>query len=230
MQVDPINPTLKPPGTKHLKLKCDILLSRSAFKFNLRHYSGVCACVQHFFFNAQDLEWLVTLQGALTFAGNSGMCVAAAQLAAPADAAAADAEVDAEVAEAGPTWPAGLRGRGVWAWTGAGAVATSKPGAGGAGAAGTGATSGSGAGAAGGWYNFDVEGFAPLWARDGDAVFAAKIAALSLGVAAAVRAASLAAGPYFTDVSSVGGGGGQWGWARGGVAAGAYTRPPFSST
>ena len=27
---------LKPPGTKHLKLKCDILLSTFAFKFNVR--------------------------------------------------------------------------------------------------------------------------------------------------------------------------------------------------
>jgi len=30
---------LKPPGTKRLKLNCDILLSTSAFKFNLRHYT-----------------------------------------------------------------------------------------------------------------------------------------------------------------------------------------------
>ena len=36
MQVDPIRPMLKPPGTKHLKLKCDMLLSTFAFKFNLR--------------------------------------------------------------------------------------------------------------------------------------------------------------------------------------------------
>ena len=27
---------MKPPGTKRLKLKCDILLSTSAFNFNLR--------------------------------------------------------------------------------------------------------------------------------------------------------------------------------------------------
>ena len=30
---------LKPPGSKHLKLKCDIVLSTFAFKFNLRRYS-----------------------------------------------------------------------------------------------------------------------------------------------------------------------------------------------
>jgi hypothetical protein len=39
--VDPIKPKLKPPGTKHLKLNCDILLSASAFKFNLRRYTEV---------------------------------------------------------------------------------------------------------------------------------------------------------------------------------------------
>ena len=39
MQVDAIKPKLKPPGTKRLKVNCDILLSISAFKFNLRRYS-----------------------------------------------------------------------------------------------------------------------------------------------------------------------------------------------
>jgi len=39
VQVDPVKPMLKPPGTKHLKLKCDILLSTSAFRFHLRRYS-----------------------------------------------------------------------------------------------------------------------------------------------------------------------------------------------
>ena len=38
MQVDPIKPQLKPPGTKRLKLKCDILLSTFAFRF-LRRYT-----------------------------------------------------------------------------------------------------------------------------------------------------------------------------------------------
>jgi len=37
--VDPIKPKLKPPGTKRLKLKCDILLSNSGFKFKLRRYN-----------------------------------------------------------------------------------------------------------------------------------------------------------------------------------------------
>ena len=39
MQVDPVKPKLKPPGTKHLIQNCDILLSTSAFKFNLRRYN-----------------------------------------------------------------------------------------------------------------------------------------------------------------------------------------------
>ena len=41
VQVDPMKPKLKPPGTKRLKLKCDVLLSNFAFKFNLRHYIPV---------------------------------------------------------------------------------------------------------------------------------------------------------------------------------------------
>jgi len=39
VQVDPVQPTLKPTGTKCLKLKCDALLSNFAFKFNLRRYT-----------------------------------------------------------------------------------------------------------------------------------------------------------------------------------------------
>jgi hypothetical protein len=38
VQVDPMKPKLKPPGTKRLKLNCDIPLSTSAFKLNLRRY------------------------------------------------------------------------------------------------------------------------------------------------------------------------------------------------
>ena len=39
MQVDPIRPTLKLPGTKRLKLECDEPLSNFAFNFNLRRYN-----------------------------------------------------------------------------------------------------------------------------------------------------------------------------------------------
>ena len=41
MQIDPIKPTLKPSGTKRLKLKHDALLSNFAFNFNLRRYRVV---------------------------------------------------------------------------------------------------------------------------------------------------------------------------------------------
>jgi hypothetical protein len=39
VQVDPIKPTLKAPGTKRLKLKGDDLLSSFGFKFNLCRYT-----------------------------------------------------------------------------------------------------------------------------------------------------------------------------------------------
>ena len=144
------------------------------------HASGVCACAQHFFFNAADLEWLVTAQGALTMAGNAGMCYAAGRI------AEADRESDRGDASTGrgdASTPARENG-------------------------------------AGGWYEFDVEGFAPMWSEDDDATFAAKIAALSLAVAAVVRAASLSAGPAFGD-------GGEAAWARGWVAA-AMVSVPFA--
>jgi hypothetical protein len=40
VQLAPIKPTLKAPGTKRLKLKCDVLLSTAAFNFSLRRYTG----------------------------------------------------------------------------------------------------------------------------------------------------------------------------------------------
>jgi len=39
VQADPLKPKLKPPGTNRLKLMCDIPVSHSAFKFNLRRYT-----------------------------------------------------------------------------------------------------------------------------------------------------------------------------------------------
>ena len=38
VQIDPIEPTLKAPGTKRLKLKCHDLLLNCGFKFSLRRY------------------------------------------------------------------------------------------------------------------------------------------------------------------------------------------------
>jgi len=53
VQVDPLKPKLKPPGVKHLKLICDVLLSSSAFKLNLRRYTKEYA-VRFRFPSAED--------------------------------------------------------------------------------------------------------------------------------------------------------------------------------
>jgi len=47
VQVDPSKPTLKPPGTKRLKLKHDTLLSSFAFKFNVCRYTADATLVTH---------------------------------------------------------------------------------------------------------------------------------------------------------------------------------------
>lgn len=39
--------------------------------------SAMCACTWHFFDNAPELEWLVTLQAAMTVVGNVTLCLAA---------------------------------------------------------------------------------------------------------------------------------------------------------
>ena len=41
MQVDPIKPTFKAPGSDRLELTSDILLATYALKLNLRHYNKV---------------------------------------------------------------------------------------------------------------------------------------------------------------------------------------------
>ena len=41
MQVDPIKPTLRAPGTERLKLKSEELLSNFGFRFNVRCYTVV---------------------------------------------------------------------------------------------------------------------------------------------------------------------------------------------
>jgi hypothetical protein len=42
-----MKPKLKPPGTEHLKLRCDEALSNLAFNFNLRRYSMVRAYIHY---------------------------------------------------------------------------------------------------------------------------------------------------------------------------------------
>jgi hypothetical protein len=39
--------------------------------------SAMCACTWHFFDNSESLEWLVTLQAAMTVVGNCTVCLAA---------------------------------------------------------------------------------------------------------------------------------------------------------
>jgi hypothetical protein len=39
--------------------------------------SAMCACTWHFFDNSLSLEWLVTLQAAMTVGGNVTLCIAA---------------------------------------------------------------------------------------------------------------------------------------------------------
>jgi len=49
VQVDPIKPTLKALGLRPLKVKYNDLLSKFAFKYNLRRYSlECCQCLEIF--------------------------------------------------------------------------------------------------------------------------------------------------------------------------------------
>jgi hypothetical protein len=54
VQVAPIKPTLKAPGSKHLKLEHENLLSYFPFKFNLRRYA-LATAAQH-----RYAQWMVT--------------------------------------------------------------------------------------------------------------------------------------------------------------------------
>jgi len=47
VQVEPIKHTLKAPGTKQLKLKCDEPLSNFAFGLNLRRYTVARRVLRH---------------------------------------------------------------------------------------------------------------------------------------------------------------------------------------
>jgi len=50
VQIDPLKPKLKPPGTYRLKLNCYVLLSASAFKINLRRYTKANAAQADYLF------------------------------------------------------------------------------------------------------------------------------------------------------------------------------------
>merc|ERR1740123_1020208 len=80
------------------------------------HSSGVCACVYHFFYNAEALQFVVLLQAALTLLGNCTLAFAAWRLAAsngwtfslPSFVASPDAAAEplAAAATPAPTAPA----------------------------------------------------------------------------------------------------------------------------
>ena len=78
VQLDPINPTLKLPGTKRLKVKYDELLSNFGFKFNLRRYNLATAAVlraDHVWRTlalAQPLNALVFVYDGLIYAFQAG--------------------------------------------------------------------------------------------------------------------------------------------------------------
>jgi hypothetical protein len=67
VQVDPIKPTLKAPGIKLLKLKCDKPLSNFAFKFNSRRYTedaeAVIAVSKSFNIHAQVVGRVEAVEG-----------------------------------------------------------------------------------------------------------------------------------------------------------------------
>ena len=60
MQVDLIKPVLKASGTVRLKLKCDVLITNFAFKFNLRRYTLAHLTLRDrdAFFASETLRWV----------------------------------------------------------------------------------------------------------------------------------------------------------------------------
>ena len=58
VQIDPMKPELRPPGAKCLQLRCDILLSSSAFKFGLRRYHLVAEpkWIKNIFFSTMRFD------------------------------------------------------------------------------------------------------------------------------------------------------------------------------
>ena len=57
VQLDPIEPTLKAPESKRLKLQFDTMLSTSAFKFNLRRYNLVSSTLGAVAFAGSLVGW-----------------------------------------------------------------------------------------------------------------------------------------------------------------------------
>jgi Leucine-rich repeat (LRR) protein len=66
VQVDPIKPKSKPPGTKRSKLKIVKVLSTSAFKINLRRYIGGLTALKDLRLNRNRLTSVPAELGMLT--------------------------------------------------------------------------------------------------------------------------------------------------------------------
>jgi hypothetical protein len=62
VQVDPIKPTWKAPGSKSLILKYDKRVSDFGFSFNLRHYTTACSNQQRLFKLTALSKWVHHVQ------------------------------------------------------------------------------------------------------------------------------------------------------------------------
>ena len=66
VQIDPIKPKLKPPGTKRFNPNCDVLLSTSAFKFNLRRCITELESEADFPYDMEEFRGVLVKAGAYT--------------------------------------------------------------------------------------------------------------------------------------------------------------------
>jgi len=67
VQIDPIKPMLKPPGSERLKLEHLKLLSNFGFNFNLRRYTEAFWCFERFLRAYGRNRWMVLATSSDTF-------------------------------------------------------------------------------------------------------------------------------------------------------------------
>ena len=72
LQVDPIKPTLKASGSKHLNLEHNELLSSFAFNFNLRHYALEKSNPQNFAQLVEQSEEVMLKERKVQMGGGAG--------------------------------------------------------------------------------------------------------------------------------------------------------------
>ena len=75
MQVDPIKPMLKAPGTKPSKVNYDELLSNVLYNFSLRRYSTGAARVRDIFARARDFAPCIVFIDEIDAVGKVGWCL-----------------------------------------------------------------------------------------------------------------------------------------------------------